>query len=78
MINHVNKIIQEWDDACHELDDCYKLVEYGMRIAMAASDNLFKVNEDAVTFQPMIPKLFHNRYGASLGGPLCNTSKNVP
>ena len=49
-----------WDKACSELDDGYKVVSGCKRIATAAPDDLFKVDEDAVKLEQAAAKSFHN------------------
>ncbi len=49
MLEYVDEIIGSWDKACSELDDRYKAVSWCKRIATAAPDDLFKVDEDAMT-----------------------------
>jgi hypothetical protein len=46
MLEYVDEIIGSW--ACSELDDGYKAVSGRKRIATAAPNDLFKVDEDAV------------------------------
>ncbi len=48
MLEYVDEIIGSWDKACSELNDGYKTVTGCKRIATAAPDDLFKVDEDAV------------------------------
>ena len=48
MLKYVDEIIGSWDKACSELDDGYKAVSGRKRIATAAPDDLFKVDEDVV------------------------------
>ncbi len=45
---------------CSELDDRYKAVSGCKRIATAAPDDLFKVDEDAVKLDQARAKVFHN------------------
>jgi hypothetical protein len=60
MIDYVDEIIESWDKACSELDDGYKVVSGRKRIATAAPDDLFKVDEDAVKLEQAAAKSFHN------------------
>jgi len=53
-------MIELWDKACSELDDGYKVVSGRKRIATAAPEELFKVNEDAVKLEQAAAKSFHN------------------
>ncbi len=48
MLEYVDEIIGSWDKACSELNDGYKAVSGCKKIATAAPDDLFKVDEDAV------------------------------
>ncbi len=59
MIEYVSK-------ACVEFDDGFKLVANCKRIAMAAPDNLFKVDEDAVKLGPLKAKAFHTTMAKAL------------
>ncbi len=60
MLEHVDEIIGSWDKACSELDDGYKAVSGRKRIATAAPDDIFKVDEDAVKLDQARAKAFHN------------------
>ncbi len=60
MLEYVDEIIGSWDKACSELNDRYKAVSGCKRIATAAPDNLFKVDEDAVKLDQVRAKAFHN------------------
>ncbi len=60
MIDYTHEIIESWDKACSELDDEYKVVSGRKRIATAAPDDLFKVDEDAVKLEQAAAKSFHN------------------
>jgi hypothetical protein len=60
MLEYVDEIIGSWDKACSELDDEYKAVSGRKRIATAASNDLFKVDEDAVKLDQARAKAFHN------------------
>jgi hypothetical protein len=60
MLKYVDEIIGSWDKACSELDDGYKAVSGRKRIATAAPDDLFKVDEDAVKLDQAGAKAFHN------------------
>ena len=48
MFEYVDEIVESWDKACSELDNGYEVVSGRKRIATAAHDNLFIVDEDAV------------------------------
>jgi hypothetical protein len=60
MLEYVDEIIGSWDKACSELNDGYKAVSGRKRIATAAPDDLFKVDEDAVKLDQTRAKAFHN------------------
>ncbi len=60
MIDYVDEIIELWDKACSELDNGYKVVSGCKRIATAAPDDLFKVDEDAAKLEQVAAKSFHN------------------
>jgi hypothetical protein len=60
MLEYVDEIVGSWDKACSELDDGYKAVSGCKRIATAAPDNVFKVDEDAVKVDQARAKAFHN------------------
>ncbi len=60
ILKYVDEIIGSWDKACSELDDGYKAVFGRKRIAIAAPDDLFKVDEDAVKLDQARAKAFHN------------------
>ena len=60
MLKNVDEIIGSWDKACSELDDGYKAVSGRKRIATAAPDDLFKVDEDAMKLDQARAKAFHN------------------
>ncbi len=60
MLKYVDEIIGSWDKACCELNDEYKAVSGCKRIATAAQDNLFKVDEDVVKLDQARAKAFHN------------------
>jgi hypothetical protein len=60
MLKYFDEIIRSWDKACSELNDRYKAVSGRKRIATAAPDDLFKVDEDAVKLDQARAKAFHN------------------
>jgi hypothetical protein len=60
MLEYIDKIFESWDKACCELKDGYKVVSARKRIATAAPDDLFKVDEDAVKLEHAAAKSFHN------------------
>jgi hypothetical protein len=59
-LEYVDEIIRSWDKACSELNDGYKAVSNRKRIATAAPDDLFKVDEDVVKLDQAKAKAFHN------------------
>jgi hypothetical protein len=56
MLEYVDEIIGSWDKACSELNDGYKAVSGRKRIATAAPDDSFKVDEDAVKLDQAGPR----------------------
>ena len=60
MLDYVDEIIKSWDKACSELDDRYKVVSGHKRIATAAPEDLFRVDEDVVKLEQAAAKAFHN------------------
>jgi hypothetical protein len=60
MLEYVDEIIGSWDNACSELNDGYKTVSGRKRIATAAPNDLFKVDEDAMKLDQARVKAFHN------------------
>jgi hypothetical protein len=60
MFEYIDEIVQVWDKACSELEDGYKVVSGRKRIATAAPNNLFKVDEDALQLDQAKAKSFHN------------------
>jgi hypothetical protein len=60
MLEYVAEIIGSWDKACSELDDGYKAVSGRKRVATAAPDDLFKVDEDAMKLDQAGAKALHN------------------
>jgi hypothetical protein len=60
MLKYVDEIVGSWDKACSELNDGYKAVSGCKRIATAAPDNLFKVDEVVVKLDQVRAKAFHN------------------
>jgi hypothetical protein len=60
MLEYVDEIIGSWDEACSELNDGYKTVSWRKRIATAAPNDLFKVDEDAMKLDQARAKAFHN------------------
>jgi hypothetical protein len=60
MLEYVDEIIGSWDKACSELNDGYKAVSGRKRIATAAPNDLFKVDEDAIKLNQAKAQTFHN------------------
>ena len=60
MFAYIDEIVQAWDKACSELEDGYVVVSGRKRIATAAPDDLFKVDEDAMKLDQAKAKAFHN------------------
>jgi hypothetical protein len=60
MLKYVDEIVGSWDRACSDINDRYKAVSGCKRIATAAPDDLFKVDEDAVKLDQARAKAFHN------------------
>ncbi len=60
MVEYVDEIVGSWDKACSELDDGYNVMSGCKRIATAAPDHLFKVDEDAVKLDQVRANAFHN------------------
>jgi hypothetical protein len=60
MLKYVDEIIGSWGKAYSELNDGDKAVSGCKRIATAAPDNLFKVDEDVVKLDQARAKAFHN------------------
>ena len=48
IINYVDDVIKAWEDATTKLDEGFERVAKRQRIATAAPDDLFKVNDDQV------------------------------
>jgi hypothetical protein len=60
MFDYVDDVIKAWDAANAKLDDGYERVAKRQKIASAAPENLFKVNEDAVKLDKGKAKSFHS------------------
>jgi hypothetical protein len=60
VLEYVDEIVGSWDKACSELNDGYNIVSGCKRIATAAPNDLFKVDEDAVKLDQVRAKAFHN------------------
>ena len=59
MINYIQDVIKEWEDSTSQLDDGFELVIKRQKIATAAPDDLFKVDEDQVKLGKEKAKYFH-------------------
>ena len=59
MINYIQDVIKEWEDATSKLDDGFERVIKRQKIATAAPDDLFKINEDQVKLGKEKAKYFH-------------------
>ncbi len=59
MITYVKKIIETWNKACAESDDGFQQVTC-QKIATAAPEDPFKVDEDASKLSPAEAKSFHS------------------
>jgi hypothetical protein len=60
MLEYVDEIIGSWNNGCSELDARSKAVSGHKRIATAAPNDLFKVDEDAMKLDRARAKAFHN------------------
>ena len=60
MIDYINDVIKAWDDAVTKFNDGFEPVEKRQRIATAAPEDLFKINEDAVKLDKDKSKVFHS------------------
>ena len=58
MIEYVNDIIKAWDDASTKLDEGFETMIKRQRIATAAPDDLFAVNDDLVKLAHLRPRHF--------------------
>jgi hypothetical protein len=70
MPKYVDEIIGSWNKACSELNDGYKAVSSCKRIATAAPDDLFKVDEDAVKLDQARARGFMSPRGRGPTNPL--------
>ena len=59
MIDYIQDVIKEWEDATSKLDDGFERVIKRQKIATAAPDDLFKVDEDQVKLGKVKAKYFH-------------------
>jgi hypothetical protein len=60
MIDNTNEIIETWNRACKEFDNGLEFVANCKRISTAASEDLFKVDKDAMKLSPPEAKSFHS------------------
>ncbi len=60
MIDYIDEIIETWNRACKEFDNGFEFVANCNRIASAAPEDLFKVDEDALKLSPPEAKSFHS------------------
>ena len=60
MIDYVDEIIEVWNRACKEFDNGFEFVANRKKIATAAPEDLFKVDEDALKLSPPEAKSFHS------------------
>jgi hypothetical protein len=58
MIDCLNDVIKAWESAATKFNDGFECVAKRQRIATAAPENLFKVNEDVVKLDKA--KAFHS------------------
>ena len=60
MINYIDNVIGEWNEATFKLyNDFKRVITKRQRIATTAPDDLFKVNEDQVKLGTVKAKYFH-------------------
>jgi hypothetical protein len=60
MLEYIDEIVESWDKACSDFKDGYKVVSGRKRIATAAPDDLFRVDEDAIKLDQGLAKAFHH------------------
>jgi hypothetical protein len=60
MINYIDEIIEVWTKACKEFHNGFESVANRKRIATAASEDLFKVDKDALKLSLLEAKSFHS------------------
>jgi hypothetical protein len=58
MIDYVDKVIKAWDEAVTKFNDRFEREVKHQRLATAAPEDLFKVNDDAVKLDKESPKFF--------------------
>ena len=59
MIEYIDDVIKEWEEATSKLDDGFEHVISRQRIATAAPEDLFKVDDDQVKLGTVKSKYFH-------------------
>ena len=60
MTEYVDEIVGAWDKACSKFDDGYKVVSTCNKIATAAPEDMFKIDEDAMELDQAQARAFHN------------------
>jgi hypothetical protein len=60
MIDYIHEIIKTWNRACKEFDNGFEFLANCKRTAMAAPEDLFKVDKDALKLSPPEAKSFHS------------------
>ncbi len=60
LIVHIDEIIEVWTKACKEFDNSFEFVANCKRIALAAPEDLFKVDKDALKLSLLEAKSFHS------------------
>jgi hypothetical protein len=60
MIEYVDDVIKAWEEATTKLNEGFELVTKRQRIASAAPDDLFKINDDQVKLGASKAKSFHS------------------
>jgi len=60
MIDYADEIIEVWNRACKKIKNGFEFVANRKKIAMAAPEDLFKVDEDALKLSPPEAKSFHS------------------
>ena len=59
MIDCLNDVIKAWESAATKFNDGFERVAKRQRIATAAPENLFKVNEDVVKLDSVVAKILY-------------------
>jgi hypothetical protein len=60
LCEYVNNIVKAWDAVCLEFDGDYTVVTHWKKIRLAAPEDLFRVDDNAIKFGPMEAKCFYN------------------